>query len=168
MYRKLKSRNDLVKEYNLNHELFFGWCQLIHALPDSWKKVIADQRGNYRSIVILNDHLLRDNHIYSLEKLNAEERYSLSICFKKVLPSSQKYFENSFPDTSIKWRDAYILPRLATINNTLRMFHYKILNNVLYLNKQLFRFGLVTSKFCSFCYQVNETVIHIFAECIAI
>ena len=44
------------------------------------------------------------------------------------------------------------------------MFHYKFLSNVLYLNKQLFRFGLVTSKLCSFCNQVDETVIHMFAE----
>ena len=45
------------------------------------------------------------------------------------------------------------------------MFHYKILNNVLYLNKQLFCFRLVTSKLCPFCNQVDETVIHIFAKC---
>ena len=44
------------------------------------------------------------------------------------------------------------------------MFHYKFLSNVLYLNKQLFRFGLVTSKLCSFFNQVDETVIHMFAE----
>ena len=44
------------------------------------------------------------------------------------------------------------------------MFHYKILNNVLCLNKHFFHFGLVTSKLCSFCNQVDETVIHIFAE----
>ena len=61
----------------------------------------------------------------------------------------------------------HILPRLVTINSTLCTFHYKILNNVLYLNKQFFRFGLVTSKLCSFCNSVKETAIHIFAECSA-
>ena len=35
------------------------------------------------------------------------------------------------------------------------------------VNKQFFCFGLVTSKLRSFCDQVNETVIHIFAECSA-
>ena len=67
----------------------------------------------------------------------------------------------------MKWRDAYILPRLLTINSTVRKFHCKILNDVLYLNQQLFLFGLVTSKLCSFCNQVDETVIHVFAECSA-
>ena len=58
-------------------------------------------------------------------------------------------------------------PRLVTINSTLRMFHYKILNNVLYFNKHLFYLGLVTSKLCSFCNPVDETEIHIFAQCSA-
>ena len=72
-----------------------------------------------------------------------------------------------FSDIPIKWRDVYILPRLVTINSTLRMFHYKVFNNVLCLNKQVFRFGLITSKLCSFCNQVDKTVIRIFAECSA-
>ena len=65
---------------------------------------------------------------------------------KKVLPLSQKYFENIFPDTSIKWRDAYIPPQLVTISSTLSIFHYKILNNELYLNKQLFCFWISNFK----------------------
>ena len=52
-----------------------------------------------------------------------------------------------------------------TINSTLRMFHFKILNNILYLNKKLFIFGKVSSKLCSFCNRQDETVIHLFSEC---
>ena len=78
LYGKLKSWSDLVKEYNLNHKLCFKWSQLIPTLPRSWKKVIEDDKGNYRNIVILNHHLLRNNHIYSLEKINAKELYFLS------------------------------------------------------------------------------------------
>ena len=74
------------------------------------KKVTTDDKGNHRNIVIFNHHLLRDNHIYSLEKLNVKELYSLSICFKKDLPLLQKYFEDILPGTSIKWGDAYIPP----------------------------------------------------------
>ena len=66
-----------MKEYNLNHKLFFKCCKLIYVLPKSWKKVITDDKGNYRNIVILNQDLLRDNLIHSLEKFNAKELYSL-------------------------------------------------------------------------------------------
>ena len=167
LYGKLKSWSDLVKDYNLNHKLFFKKCQLIRTLPKPWKKLITNDKRNYCKTVILNHTLLRDNHIYSIEKLNAKEHYYLSICFKKVLLSSEKYFENIFPDNSVKWRDVYILPQLVTKNSFLHMFRNKILNNVLYLNKKLSRFELVTSKLCSFCNQVDEIVIHIFTECSA-
>ena len=43
------------------------------------KKRIIDDKGNCRDIVILNHHLLRDNHIYSLEKFNAKELCYLSV-----------------------------------------------------------------------------------------
>ena len=36
---------------------------------------------------------------------------------------------------------------------------------MLYLNKQLFIFGKHDTKFCSFCNQEDETVIHLFADC---
>ena len=51
LYGKLKSWSDLVKEYNLNHKLCFKWSQLIPALPRSWKKVIEDDKGNYRKLL---------------------------------------------------------------------------------------------------------------------
>ena len=92
LYGKLKSWSDYnlkehksitLKDYSLNHKSFFKWCQLIHAITKSWKKLVTDDKGNYRNIVILNYHVLKDKHIHSLEKLNGKELYPLSICFKK-------------------------------------------------------------------------------------
>ena len=82
LHGKLKSWSDLVKEYNINHILLFKSCQLIHALSKSWRKVITDDKGTYCNILIMNHHLLRYNHIYSLEKPNAKELYLLSIPLK--------------------------------------------------------------------------------------
>ena len=47
----------------------------------------------------------------------------------------------------------------------LRMFHYKILNNILYLNKQLFIFNKKYTKLCTYCKLQDETINHIFVEC---
>ena len=44
---KKKSWIDLAIEFNLDNKLFFKWCQLIHALPKSWKTTIADDQGQY-------------------------------------------------------------------------------------------------------------------------
>ena len=47
-------------------------------------------------------------------------------------------------------------------------FQYKILNNVLFLNKKLHTFGIKPSPLCSFCNSYDETPLHIFYECDAV
>ena len=54
-----------------------------------------------------------------------------------------------------------------TANSYLRFFNYKIINNVLYLNKKLFQFGKTQSPLCSFCHTEAETTLHIFHKCSA-
>ena len=49
---------------------------------------------------------------------------------------------------------------------THRSFQYKILNNVFYLNKLLFKFGKIKSQLCSFCKSAEKTIIHLFSECL--
>ena len=50
-------------------------------------------------------------------------------------------------------------------DTNLRMFQHKILNNILYLNKQLFIFNKKDTKLCSYCKLQDETINHIFVEC---
>ena len=47
----------------------------------------------------------------------------------------------------------------------MRIFQYKILNNVLYLNKLLYKMKIVKSQLCYFCREQNETPIHLFWNC---
>ena len=65
----------------------------------------------------------------------------------------------------IGWKVIYMLPRLVTHNTYMRSFQYKILNNILYLNKKLHIFGIKSSPLCSFCNLYDETPFHIFYEC---
>ena len=80
-------------------------------------------------------------------------------------PSSNIDFENLFRDYNIDWTTIYTLPRLITNNTYMRSFQYKILNNVLFLNKKLHTFGIKPSPLCSFCNLYDETPYHMFYEC---
>ena len=51
------------------------------------------------------------------------------------------------------------------LETKIRIFQYKLLNNVLYLNKKLFQFGIISQSKCSFCDLYDETSHHIFYEC---
>ena len=80
-------------------------------------------------------------------------------------PTSQKYLNELFKTDSFDWKQIYLLPRLVTLDSYSRSFQYKILNNVLYLNKKLFKFRKLTSPLCPFCKLSDETVLHLFYEC---
>ena len=53
-------------------------------------------------------------------------------------PTSQSYFENVFAGHAFEWDKIYILPRTVKTDSRIRICQYKILHNLLYLNKKLF------------------------------
>ena len=102
---------------------------------------------------------------YNFDKLTSTEIYSILISRAQNKPSSNIYFENLYNDYNIDWTAIYMLPRLITNNTYMRSFQYKILNNVLFLNKKLHTFGIKPSPLCSFCNLYDETPYHMFYEC---
>ena len=59
----------------------------------------------------------------------------------------------------------YLLVRIVTKDSTLSAFQFKLLNDVLYLNKMLFKFGKSGSTLCFFCNVKDEIPYHLFYEC---
>ena len=126
-----------------------------------WKKCIKQTSENTSLLVVKDHHLLRGSRIIILEL------YSLLISAMEHEPTSQKYFDNLFPNIELPWKEIYLTARKATANSYLRCFNYKIINNVLYLNKKLFQFGKTQSPLCFFCHTEAETTLHIFHKCSA-
>ena len=81
-------------------------------------------------------------------------------------PSSKLYFNRNFDlEEDFPWDKVYTLPYNTTVESKTRVFQYKILNNILYLNKRLYRMELVESPLCGLCKLHFETVSHLFFEC---
>ena len=161
---KLKQWENVKQEFNLNDSAFYKWVQIVHAIPNTWKNIISNESLSNNN-VYTNHHLIWNNRILCLEKLSAKELYALINYNKNHQPTSQKYFENMFAVSALDWKVIYILPRQVIISTFYRSFQYKLLNNVLYLNKKLFTFGLSASSLCSFCKNEDETITHLFVEC---
>ena len=130
-----------------------------------WKKCINQTSENTSFLVVKDDHLLRGSRIIILEKLSSKELYSLLISATEHQPTSQKYFDNLFPNVELPWKKIYLAACKATANSHLRCFIYKIINDVLYLNKRLFQFSKTQSPLCSFCHTEAETALHVFHKC---
>ena len=91
--------------------------------------------------------------------------YTLLVYTHPFTPTSQKYLNELLKTDSFDWIQIYLLPLLVTLDSYSRSFPYKILNNVLYLNKKLFTFRRWTSPLCPFGKLSDETVLHLFQEC---
>ena len=140
--------------------------QMVDALGTTWRQSIREQNTNLNSLSLYDHHLINKNQIHSLGKLDSKELYNILILGNYKEPTSHRYFEAFFEFSTIACKDIYPLPRKITINTKNRSFQCKILNNVLYLNKLLFKFAKGKFPFCSFCKSAEETIIHLLRECL--
>ena len=112
----------------------------MHSIPKSWKDAFIANSENIKNLVFEGHHLIKNHQIYCLNKLSSKEIYSLLIESTDSKPS-QMYYKNIFQKSNLDWKTIYMLPRIVTKDSRLQVFQYKVLDNILYLNKMLFRFG---------------------------
>ena len=113
--------------------------------------------GNNNSDLFINGHhLIKKHQICCLKKLNSRELYNAQLILNVEKPTTKTYFEKRFQNPELKWEDIYTLTRRLTITN-LRIFQYKLLHNILYLNEMLYKFGKNVSPLCSFCKEEPES-----------
>ena len=80
-------------------------------------------------------------------------------------PTSQKTIETLLGNDDINWQEVYMIPRKVSISSSIRIFQYKILNNILYLNRKIFKFDQRVSHLCSLCLKEPEDILHLFCQC---
>ena len=160
----VKPWKQLQEEYGLANKLRFKWIQLIHFLPKPWIEQTFIDPGNLINLAIQDHHLIKKHQILCLNKLDSRELYNTQSLTNFLKPTLQAYF-NIFAGHVFEWNKIYILPRIATADSRIRIFQYKVLHNVLYLNKKLFKFNKISSPECFFCKWEEETTIHLFHNC---
>ena len=137
----------LKDRFKLINDMLFYRAQFKHSIPPRWKKVIFEYSNIKENDLCQNHHGITGTRILPLDKLSSKEIYSILIRNIVNKPTSNIYFKKLIKNTTLHWNKIYLSPRLATIDTTLRSFQYKILNNVLFLNKKLYTFEI--TKFCS-------------------
>ena len=137
-----------------------------NAITSIWKTSLLKDSENTHGLVLYEPHIVINQTVHHIFKLRAKFLYNLLLGKMEYRPTAQRYLSNLFTlHDDFDWTKIYDLPSKITVDTRLRVFQYKILNNILYLNEKLFDFGLVDSEKCRFCLVSNETTIHIFSEC---
>ena len=152
----IKQWHEFKREDSLHESFYFQWLQLIDSIPQTWKIIIKESYENAINLIIHDHHLVKGSRVISTE-LTSTEIYAIFISRAQNKLSSNIYFENLSHDYNIDWTTIYTLPRLITNNTYMRSFQYKMLNNVLFLNKKLHSFGIKPFPLCSFCNLYDQT-----------
>ena len=123
--------------------------QLLHAISKSRKNDLSDVQENIDNLVIQDHHIIRKHHVFL--RLSSKQFIILLLLKKKN-------------NLHLDWKKIYLLVHIVTKDNNLCAFQFKLLNDVLYLNKMLFKFGKSGALLCSFCNLKNGTPYHLFYE----
>ena len=145
------------QKYDLNISSYLSWLGLIKSIPTAWKFNLRDS--------LLANPLRIDLQNESMACISSKMAYQKLIEPLSKLPTSQLYSEKVLGFGKVEWENVYMLPRIVTIESSLRSFQYKILNNILYLNERLFKFNIVDSPLCSLCGAYNESIKHLVCTC---
>ena len=79
--------------------------------------------------------------------------------------NSQNKWENLLNIKEVNWEFVYILSNDCTLDNTLKMFQYKLLHRTIRTNKFVYTCRLVETELCAFCGETRETILHLFSDC---
>ena len=126
---------DIKTQFSLSNKQHYFWIQLINAIPKSWKEELRRSNHISDALSMYDHHMIKKNQIYYSDKCNSKELYCLQISLNNSKTRSQLYFEDLFQIKDVDWKHVYLLPRRVTVDTNLRIFQYKTLTNVLYLNE---------------------------------
>ena len=135
----------------------FSWLGLIKSIPVVWK---SNLRNSFSGCPPRTE--LQNENIACIDSKMA---YLKLIQPLSKPPTSQLYFEKVLGFGKVEWKKVYMLPRIVTIDSSLRSLQYKILDNIWYLNERLYKFNIVDSPLCSLCGAYNESIKHLFCTC---
>lgn len=91
---------------------------------------------------------------------NKHIRNSLRV--NKVVPACKAQWNAIF--SNINWQTAWLIPSKYCINNKIKELHWKILHKIYPTNLSISKFKEINPN-CTFCNEVEESLIHLFFEC---
>ena len=143
------------EKFLLHDSKLLSWLGLLSCIPAIWKsKLVAEQgQSNIRSAI--------------KKPLGITCRTAYYMLLAPLIrpATAQNTLETSLNLRDPDWKKIYMLPRLTTIESSLCSFQYKILNNILHVNDRLYKFKAVPSPLCSLCKLENESLVHLFCQC---
>ena len=125
---------------------------VVHSLPSDWKTIIRSSFCKNEIRHIPHTPCIKLNcGSFPISDVTPKQIYNSVLCKRPIPPTAQQKLTDKYSDTVINWKKVYSPPFRTTLDCKLRELQYKILNNIVFTNDKLFRFGLSQSPNCTFC-----------------
>ena len=138
----------------------------MQCIPREWKEFIrdtgnlpADNFSDFRHGVFISGFFTK------LSQVKTNQIYDSLVRKTFIPPTAKKTLSGKFGIGKELWPKIYMLSSKCAIDTRTRVFQYKILSNVLYLNKHLYKMKVVESPLFSLCQKENNTFEYLFVDC---
>ena len=142
-------------QFDLKEQDAMLWLSVLESIPSQWKRKVKSHDMKIVDDVSAGPSL----------NMTVKSVYNILPGSVKTCPTAQKSIETLLNNHSINWPEVYMIPHKVTIETSLRVFQYKLLNNIIDLNKRIDKFDPAVNPLCSLCNQAPEDIIHLFCHC---
>jgi len=157
---------DIMKQKGWRDQEYLVWRSIIDAMPSDWRKQLRETSQTTKPQLVKSKCIELSNKLIPVSKVKTKMIYWELVKHKSKVPTSQSSISEKLNNPDIEWSSVYSRIYKNTIDTKLRAFQYKMLNNCLFLNKDLHKFKIVESPNCTFCLSYIETAKHFFIECV--
>ena len=152
--KTLMTFSTFMQKYNVKSN-FLQYYSLLSAIPQEWK-------------TMLKQECLPPSTEYvplAIEKITCKTIYNTLLNHQHFPPptAERRLIERGF--FFQERQKIYILPFSVTNEVKLSMFQYKIVHNILYTNKILYKMRKKQRPDCPYCHDIDQTPLHLFVEC---
>ena len=147
---------DAIDKFDLQPRDIMQWLSVCISIPAIWKSKPNEKNISWPTA---------QGNCTQLHHLTVKSVYKKQLKSLIKTPTSQIFFEKLLSNSGINWAIIYMIPQKVTIESSLRLFQYQLLNNAIFLNHRLSKFDPSISTLCSLCQQCKENVLHFFCEC---
>ena len=139
--------------------------EIFASIPEEWKLELIREQDVHVAYSGLKIEWIFSKKTFQFHAVCSNILYRACIQNTAEISTSSHKLQLLY-DLSVKEVEkVFLRPRRCTLDNRLREFQYKLLCNIIYVNRHLYRFKFIPCDTCSFCGKDEETYQHIFLEC---
>ena len=150
----MMSFSTFMHKYNIKSN-FLQYYSLLSAIPQEWKTMLK-QECSLPSTEYVS---------FSIEKLTCKIIYNTLLNYQHFLPPTAEKRLIEYGFNFLERQKIYSLPFRVTNEVRLSVFQYKIVHNILYTNKILYKMKKKQQPDCCYCHGIDQMPLHLFVEC---